>query len=183
MRILLAQARREPVLWDETVTVKVAELERDDVVELSPVAWSGRISEAEVDDEAGFFLSARFAYEQKLACQRCLEPVVQAVADDVSLLLVRDAPQPMDGERQLDESDLGIVHVQGEEYDTRPLLLEQMQLNVPMKPLCRPDCKGLCPHCGADRNAGNCDCEDDWEDPRWAALKALKPKGSDAGSH
>lgn len=38
---------------------------------------------------------------------------------------------------------------------------------------CRPDCKGLCPHCGQDRNLGACSCEDEVIDPRWAGLKAL----------
>jgi uncharacterized protein len=38
---------------------------------------------------------------------------------------------------------------------------------------CRPDCKGLCPHCGQDRNLGACSCEDEVVDPRWAGLKAL----------
>jgi len=182
MLIYLDQVRREPVSWDVTVDVDVDDLDRDDVVSLSPMKWSGRVSEAEVEDEAGFFLSARYDYRQSLACQRCLEPVEQPVAGDITLLLVQGAPRPVDGEQRLEEEDLGVVHVQGAEYDTRPLLLEQMQLNVPMKPVCRDDCKGLCPRCGANLNEGECGCEDDWEDPRWAALKDFKPKGSGAGS-
>jgi uncharacterized protein len=39
---------------------------------------------------------------------------------------------------------------------------------------CRPDCKGLCPHCGQDLNLGSCNCEDNLIDPRWAALQALQ---------
>jgi uncharacterized protein len=175
MRISLDQVRREPVSWDEDVRVGVEELGRDDIVELSPVHWKGRMSRAEIDDEEdGFYLSARFAYEQTLACHRCLEPVRQPVAAEVRLLLVRDAPQAMEGEHQLGEEDLGIVHVASDEVDTRPLLLEQMQLAVPMKPLCREGCKGLCPRCGINLDSGQCECEDDWVDPRWAALAKLK---------
>jgi len=174
MRIFLEQVRREPVSWDEEVRVRVDELDRGDVLELTPVRWRGRISATEIDEREGFYLSAHLAYEQTLACQRCLEPVRQPVAADAALLLVRDAPQPMEGDHQLGEEELGIVHLDSEVFETRPLLLEQMQLAVPMKPLCREDCQGLCPSCGADLNAGTCDCKDDWVDPRWAALAKLK---------
>ena len=78
------------------------------------------------------------------------------------------------GERELDEDDLGVLHLEEEVLDTRPILLEQLQLNIPMKPLCRPDCQGLCPQCGADLNLGACGCGERQVDPRWAALAALK---------
>jgi uncharacterized protein len=45
-------------------------------------------------------------------------------------------------------------------------------LSLPSSPVCRPDCKGLCPHCGQDLNEGSCDCHTEAVDPRWAALKA-----------
>jgi uncharacterized protein len=45
---------------------------------------------------------------------------------------------------------------------------------LPMKPLCRDDCRGLCPVCGIDRNRHSCRCTREWEDPRLAALKQLK---------
>lgn len=50
---------------------------------------------------------------------------------------------------------------------------EQIVLNLPMSPRCQPDCKGICSHCGQDRNLEACDCEDDYIDPRLAALKDL----------
>ena len=51
---------------------------------------------------------------------------------------------------------------------------EQFVLSLPMKPLCRHECKGLCAVCGTNLNRGACDCKRDWEDPRLAPLKALK---------
>ena len=62
--------------------------------------------------------------------------------------------------RSLQAEDLGVVYVEDHELDTEPLLFEQVQINIPMKPLCRPECAGLCPHCGADLNAGACSCAD-----------------------
>ena len=58
----------------------------------------------------------------------------------------------------------------------------QQQLNIPMKPLCRPDCKGLCAQCGADLNLGACACTPPKSDPRWAALSALRGDGHDGAS-
>ncbi len=57
--------------------------------------------------------------------------------------------------------------------DLNELLREQFYLALPMKPLCREGCLGLCPQCGADRNTTSCDCRTDWQDPRFAALKTL----------
>jgi uncharacterized protein len=80
------------------------------------------------------------------------------------------------GERELLEEDLGLVVVAGEILETDPILIEQLQLNIPMKPLCRPDCKGLCPVCGADRNVTACSCAAPAGDVRWAALAAVKSR-------
>jgi len=185
MLIHLDQVLRQPVSWQETVRVSVDDLGLDDVLEIGPVTWSGKVTRTEVSHadaaradgsrgEPGYYLRAHLEYEQTVACHRCLAPVKLPVAADVDLLLVRDAPQALDGEHELEEDDLGVVHVDGETFDTAPLLREQLQLGVPMKPLCRQDCRGLCPICGSDRNRGECDCKDDWTDPRWAVLADLK---------
>ena len=57
------------------------------------------------------------------------------------------------------------------------MLREQVILDAPMQPLCREDCRGLCPQCGTNLNTDACACAPAWEDPRLAALKALRPKG------
>jgi uncharacterized protein len=51
---------------------------------------------------------------------------------------------------------------------------EQFYLALPMKPLCREDCKGLCPICGVNRNRETCSCRSEWVDPRMEALRKLK---------
>jgi uncharacterized protein len=53
---------------------------------------------------------------------------------------------------------------------------EQFFLTLPMKPLCRPDCQGLCPVCGKNRNREQCDCKAEWVDPRLAELRKLLDK-------
>ena len=60
--------------------------------------------------------------------------------------------------------------------DLEQLMREQFYLALPMKPLCREDCQGLCVVCGANLNRATCDCKLEWDDPRLAALKELKTK-------
>jgi uncharacterized protein len=67
----------------------------------------------------------------------------------------------------------------GDDVDLEPLTRDAVLLALPLSPLCRPDCKGLCPSCGADWNDGPCSCEPA-PDPRWAALDILR--GSEGGS-
>lgn len=63
-----------------------------------------------------------------------------------------------------------------------PLLREQVWVGVPMKPTCRPDCRGLCPQCGCNRNVETCTCEAEEIDPRLVLLKGLlEPAGADEG--
>jgi len=83
------------------------------------------------------------------------------------------------GEHALHESDLGVLYVEGPVLETDPILVEQLQLNIPMKPLCRPDCPGLCPRCGADLNLGSCECTAPTGDSRWAALSVLRGSGDE----
>jgi uncharacterized protein len=61
----------------------------------------------------------------------------------------------------------------GAAIDLTPEALRVLFGELPMKPLCREDCRGLCPFCGADKNLGQCACEDKLIDPRWEKLRDL----------
>ena len=63
--------------------------------------------------------------------------------------------------------------LEGDAIDVDEVTKEQILLAVPTRSLCNDDCKGFCPTCGADKNAGECGCEAKEIDPRWAALKNL----------
>ncbi|MDP9403345.1 MAG: DUF177 domain-containing protein [Actinomycetota bacterium] len=62
----------------------------------------------------------------------------------------------------------------GDQLDLEPMARDAVLLELPLAPLCKVGCRGLCPTCGADRNVGDCDCEQSVGDPRWAALDALR---------
>lgn len=172
LRIRLDQVRFEPFHWQETCVIPAASLERPELTQLSPVSWNGRIHFA----EPGYLLKARYQYEQSFTCNRCLQPIVQPVTGDLELVIFVAPPRPLGGEQELQEDDMGVLYLQDENLETEPLLIEQLQLNIPMKPLCRPDCAGLCPTCGADLNLGACGCPSASPDPRWSGLQALKDR-------
>jgi uncharacterized protein len=148
----------------------VASLERDLLVDLGPISWAGEVTRT----SEGHLFVGRLEYDQKLACPRCLKPTTMSVETDISLLAVSRSSEPMVGEVELEEEDLDTLFIENEELDTEPILIEQLQLNVPMRQLCREDCRGLCPSCGIDRNENDCDCEAQTVDSRWDALKNLR---------
>lgn len=86
-----------------------------------------------------------------------------------------------EAEVELDQDDLGVLMLDGEHLDTEPLIQEQVVLEIPMKPLCASDCKGLCPRCGADRNLTPDCCEEPAGDERWEALGTLRDRLSAEG--
>ena len=109
----------------------------------------------------------------RLACGRCLEPLVIRVTPGVDLQLL---PQPSgrQGEMELGRDDLETDFYQGDVLDVAGLLRSETDLALPMKPLCRPECRGLCPVCGGNRNVTECRCDTRGPDPRLAPLEALK---------
>jgi uncharacterized protein len=70
--------------------------------------------------------------------------------------------------------DLGLTEYSGDEIDLGQMMREQFYLALPMKPLCRQDCQGLCPVCGKNRNRETCSCESTWVDPRFEVLRNFK---------
>lgn len=170
MKIRLESVHDEPFRWQESVEIPVAGLERSEVLGLSPVVCEGRI----VRTDPGFLLDARLVWEQTVTCDRCLVPFTEAREERVEALLLPGPRKPVAGEHELQDEDFGVVRVEGEILETEPLIAEQVQLSLPVKPLCRPDCAGLCPGCGADLNSEPCRCESKPTDPRWAALAALR---------
>ena len=96
-------------------------------------------------------------------CRRCSTPILGISNVAVNEHLV-DARAPGDDEAYLIENDF---------VDLAPLVHDAIFLDLPLAPLCREDCQGLCPYCGVDRNDESCDCQGP-VDPRWATLDELR---------
>jgi len=170
MKIRLDKIGAEPHQWQEEVSIPAANLDRTQLLELSPISWTGQIWAA----SPGHRLEAAYSYEQTVACDRCLTPLCEAVEGNVRLILATNAPQPTADEVELTAEDLEILYLDGEEFDPEKVLIEQLQLNVPMRSICQETCRGLCPDCGMNRNLEHCNCDEDRIDPRWEALRGLK---------
>jgi uncharacterized protein len=122
-------------------------------------------------------VTGTFRATARLACSRCLEPLVSAVAPEVDLHLLPSpsvAGGPRHQEVELGVDDLEVDFYQGDTLDVARLLQSETQLALPMKPLCRSDCGGLCPICGGNRNLTACECAPRRVDPRLYPLEALK---------
>jgi len=107
-------------------------------------------------------------------CARCLEPVVEEVSKDFDLYYRRADKPPRHEEIHLTEEDIDIGFFQGDGMFLADVLAEQVLLVVPMKTICRSDCRGLCSHCGANLNHEDCRCEAQVSDPRLAPLARFK---------
>lgn len=109
--------------------------------------------------------------ELELTCGRCLEPFTLPVATDFDLRFVPRIENVGEGEKEVREDDLTTAFYADDQINLSELIAEQFHLALPMKPLCVQTCKGLCPQCGTDLNAGSCSCDPRWIDPRLAGLK------------
>jgi uncharacterized protein len=131
-----------------------------------PIRVTGRLSQAGQDR---FYFSGRMEGVAVLDCRRCLTDVRVDVAEDLNLIFGDHA------EGDEDDPDVYPIDAREQEVDLRPAVREQWLLAVPPFAVCRDDCKGLCPKCGADLNAGACGCPPESEvDSRWAALRELR---------
>jgi len=104
-------------------------------------------------------------------CARCNQPMEAPVRFRVKEILAEE-----DAEVSEDED---IILYSGNELELDEIVINSFLMNVSGKFLCKEDCKGLCPHCGQNLNQGDCDCDNDTFDPRWAALKEIMEKTSD----
>lgn len=106
-------------------------------------------------------------------CARCLAEFELPIEDqfEVMYLSVREAPR--EEEVELTREDMDVGFLVEDAIDLEELLTERIWLALPIKPLCREDCKGLCPICGKDLNEGDCGCSRKAIDPRFEILKQL----------
>jgi uncharacterized protein len=96
------------------------------------------------------------------SCRRCLKPL-----DEHAIAAVDELYQGV-------VTDPDAFEIVGEQLDLTPMVRELALLEAPTSPLCRPDCQGLCPHCGTDLNEGKCDCEEPRQPSPWDVLDQLK---------
>jgi uncharacterized protein len=141
--------------------------ERVTLVEPASVTGKVRLAGTEV------FVNGHVKTRAAVECDRCLQQVELPVDADFELEYVTGPTYEAGATAELTEDAMSVSVFDGEAIDVDEIVKEQILLAVPTRTLCRPDCKGICPECGIDKNTGDCACETKEIDPRWAALKNL----------
>ena len=112
----------------------------------------------------GLLVQVKMHAQMMNECVRCLQDFTLPLDIEFTELYAFSADSSTDSELILPESG---------QIDLRPLVREEMLLAVPINPLCDPECKGLCPICGENRNETECDHDIEVIDPRLSVLKSL----------
>ena len=174
----------------EQLPFEKSELRLVDRVELA-----GRLDRV---DNVAFRLGGSFNATVELSCVRCLEPLRLELDEPLDLLFLPpsanvgpgkpdrpDRPDKPgkssrssksgrpDEEGELKDEDLAVSFYKDDKIDVGLLIREQVYLALPMKPICRDDCQGLCSGCGTNLNSSSCNCVREAVDPRLASLKTL----------
>ena len=122
----------------------------------------------------GIVIGGTFAGEVALVCSRCLEPFRFEAQDRFDVYCDAGLPPPSGEDRKLDPDELDVTYLEEGRINTDRLLRENILLSLPVQPLCREDCRGLCPQCGANLNLGSCGCQVPRVDPRLQVLRTLR---------
>jgi len=194
MDLNLEAAFDEPVDLSHQFDFPAGSLARPELVSLSPVTFTGRLER----QGSGFVLNGRVAFEGVTSCARCLAPVSFRRASEAFWVFApaheraREAKpatktdrtarrakreEDQDDGLELSPADLDVLYYEDLVVPFDPLVEEQVQLELPLKALCRDDCRGLCPMCGADRNLASCLCKPP-ADERWKSLRTLLEPGN-----
>ncbi len=159
-----------PDIPEEGLDIDISEEIKTDYPRLlSPVSASLHVDK--VGDEV--LLRGRLSTKIELRCSRCLKDFEREVNIDVDVVYHSLSELKGEEKYEIKEDELDTGFYLEDEIDLDELLLEQIILNIPMKPLCSEFCKGLCPRCGKDLNTEECNCERMGIDPRFERLKRL----------
>jgi uncharacterized protein len=145
-------------------------LESDEVKITAPVEATLRLDKVDCDLVARGTLSGAV----ELQCARCLGNFEHKITSNFNVMYHPAEKTGRHEQHELKSDELDTVFYTGDVLETDDLLKDQLLLNLPMKPLCSPDCRGFCPVCGADRNVVDCSCDSGERDSRFEALKRLR---------
>ncbi len=118
-------------------------------------------------------LEGRLSGTLRVRCDRCLEPCRHDLSKEFRLFLA-PPPATAESEIELEQEDLSLDFVVSDEVDLEEIVREQIYFSLPMKVLCKENCLGLCPSCGANLNLEKCGCPKGEGHPEFSKLKSLK---------
>lgn len=150
----------QPVGSSRDFLFEIPEVALEPDLELKELAGSSRVTRT----SQGILVQVKLHATLHTECVRCLNDFYQPLFTDFTEVYAFSRKSVTDSELILPED----AHI-----NLRPLIREYMLLDIPIKPLCSPECKGLCLICGENLNESTCDHEPDSIDPRLSVLKSL----------
>jgi uncharacterized protein len=164
---------RGPQSYSATFDINATDLGCEEVVGLGTIGIETNVQAGHLPGE--YDADGTVTFTADLSCSRCAEPYPFA---NPSAFHVRFRPRPeASAEEEVEiteEGELDVEFYSEPVIPLRDLALEQVQLSIPMKPLCDENCLGLCPTCGVNRTREKCSCDEAVVDERWGSLKDLR---------
>lgn len=172
MFIEIEQLKPEPLHLYHEYAIGELVLGRDDASVADVVVLDAVLTHRERDLRVRGTVRTAVRYQ----CSRCLREVIRPLEARFDLPYAPHPEGAEDEEFELKYEDMDVGFYDGIRFDVDLLVLEQIELSVPMKFICREDCRGLCPGCGADLNEGQCRCAQGETDSRLAVLREFRSK-------
>jgi uncharacterized protein len=166
MFISVEQLQQHRVKFDEAFPPGQVDFRMEGLCQVEPLKVKGEasliVNEIDVKGQLGTVM--------EMACARCLEPTrhMVDVKFDLSYRPLGTIARAEEFQVPVDEVDIGFYHGAGLQLED--VVKEQVLLALPMKIICKADCRGLCVHCGKNLNRESCDCHEQPVDPRWDGL-------------
>ncbi len=166
------------LVFNERLSLADVAREHPDIMETPTLTVSGEVHpgpKARTPTE-GARLTGEIRGSLRLRCSRCLEEIDMDRRIVFELTLVSHSAGTADPDHQIDPRETRFFEIEAGKLDLDALIAEQIDLDLPAKPICKPDCAGLCPTCGSNRNRLKCGCLEQTIDPRLTALQAIRDK-------
>lgn len=169
MIIDLIKQGNSPLDFDLSIPAEEIDLDNENVRLRGDIAAKGSLTKRIVQTD----IEGEIKTEIEIDCTRCLSSITRSLEIPFHASYIAPENYTDEKEAELRGDDLDIAISEDDRVDMTELVREQILLNLPEQVLCKDDCKGLCPKCGADRNLIDCKCEEKEIDPRWSALEDL----------
>jgi uncharacterized protein len=171
--IEIESLKAEPLHIHHVFAIGEISFTHEDAVLSEPVTADFVLRHKNLD----LFVDGTLETSIRFRCSRCTKEFYRPFSTQYDLSYL---PQPKwtdkDGEIELKYEDMEVAYYDGVAFDVDLMVLEQIELSMPMKFVCREDCKGLCYQCGADLNEGACLCKNEETDSRLSVLLDFKNK-------
>ena len=134
-----------------------------------PVSFTGKVTNT---GKGLFEVAGIYAAKLQLTCSRCLSPFELPVTGEITTLYGSSVEEETAGE-------LAVHSFSGDNIDLDEFLLSEISFALPMQPLCKEDCRGLCPECGTNLIYDACSCDKEQIDTSWEKLAYFKFNGDE----